>query len=175
MIRIISGLYRGHKIKTNNNPSLRPTQDRVKETLFSVLNDIENYQVIDLFAGSGNLGMEALSRGARFCTMVEKDARQVQLIQENINRLGIKEGNVEILRVDALRFLSMKPEADLMFADPPYKYRYLDRLFQEFEKLSEGTKIVLEGNKNIEIPPFFMTKMISQKVIGETSLSFFRV
>jgi 16S rRNA (guanine966-N2)-methyltransferase len=174
MVRIISGYYKGRLLKTNNNPTLRPTRDRVKETLFSVLGDIEDLRVADLFAGCGNLGLEAISRGAKSCAMVEKDIRQIRLIQENVSKLELDE-HVEIHRMDAIRFLKMNSIADLILADPPYNYRCFDKLFQVFENQPEVTQIVLEAGKDLQIPVNLIQKMVSQKIISETSLNIFKV
>jgi 16S rRNA (guanine966-N2)-methyltransferase len=174
MVRIISGYFKGQLLKTNQSPRLRPTRDRVKETLFSVLGDIENRRVADLYAGSGNLGLEALSRGARSCVFVEKDPRQIRIIHENSAKLKL-ENDVDIRKMDAIRFLSNAVEYDLILADPPYQYRHFNRLFGAFERLQPDTRIVLESGKDLEIPTNLSTKITAQKVIGETKLTFMRI
>ena len=171
MVRIISGYYKGRILKTNRNPALRPTQDRVKETMFAVLGKIEDYQVADLYAGSGNLGLEALSRGAQHCIMVEKDLRQVALIRANVKALDIAE-MVDIKRTNVLRFLSSAPELDLILADPPYNYHYFEQLFQALQKLPGGIRIALEASRDLELPDILKHRMMAQKKIGETVLYF---
>ncbi len=174
MVRIIAGYFKGQLLKTNNNPNLRPTRDRVKETLFSVLGDLEDLRVADLFAGSGNLGLEAISRGAKSCIMVENDSQQIKLIYENVSKLEL-ENDVEIRKMDVIRFLENPGELDLVLADPPYRYRHFDRLFKMFERLLPGTRIALESGRELEVPDNFSTKIISQKLIGETKLIILRV
>lgn len=171
MVRIISGYYKGRILKTNRSPSLRPTQDRVKETMFAVLGNIEDYQVADLYAGSGNLGLEALSRGAQHCIMVEKDLRQVALIRENVKALDV-EDMVDIKRTNVLRFLGLAPELDLILADPPYNYRYFDQLFQALQKLPGGIRIALEASRDLGLPDNLKPRIVFKKNIGETVLYF---
>jgi 16S rRNA (guanine966-N2)-methyltransferase len=171
MVRIIAGYYKGRIIKTNRSPLLRPTQDRVKETLFAVLGNIEDYLVADLFAGSGNLGLEALSRRAQHCVMVENDLHQVALIRENARAMDI-EDLIDIKRTDVLRFLDKIPKLDLILADPPYDYRYFDRLFQALQKLTGGIRIALEASRDMALPDDLKPRIASQKNIGETVLYF---
>ncbi|MDO9548106.1 MAG: 16S rRNA (guanine(966)-N(2))-methyltransferase RsmD [Candidatus Marinimicrobia bacterium] len=174
MVRIISGYFKGQLLKTNHNPNLRPTSDRVKESLFSILGDIENLRVVDLFAGCGNLGLEAISRGAKSCIMVEKNIRQIKLIQENVRKLELA-GDVKILKMDVLRFLSDPPEADLVLVDPPYKFKYFDELFDLFVQQFSGVKIALEAGKELKIPDRISEYIQSHRIIGETSLTIMKV
>lgn len=171
MVRIISGYYKGRVIKTNRSRFLRPTQDRVKETLFAVLGDIEDYRVADLYAGSGNLGLESLSRGARHCIMVEKDWQQVALIRQNSKALGV-EDMVDIRQTDVLRFLDSVSEVDLILADPPYNYRYFERLFQALQKLPGNVQIAVETSRGLRLSDDLKSQIVTQKNIGETVLYF---
>ncbi len=170
MVRIISGYYKGHLLKTNHNPNLRPTSDRVKESLFSILGNIEDLRVIDLFAGCGNLGLEAISRGAKSCIMVEQNIQQIKLIQENVRKLEL-EGDIEILKMDVLKFLSNPPEVDLILADPPYKYKYFNELFDLFLQQFSGIRIALEAGKELIIPEKLANYIESHRIMGETSLT----
>jgi len=174
MVRIISGYYKGRFLKTNHNPKLRPTSDRVKESLFSVLGNIEHLRVVDLFAGCGNLGLEAISRGANSCLMVERNIQQIGLIQENVRKLEL-EGDIEILKMDVLKFLSDPPETDLILADPPYKFKYFDRLFDLFIQQFTGIRIALEAGKEMEIPDRISNYVESHRIISETSLTILKV
>jgi len=174
MVRIISGYYKGQLLKTNHNPHLRPTSDRVKESLFSILGDIENLRVLDLFAGCGNLGLEAISRGAKSCIMVERNIQQIKLIRENVRKLDL-EGDVEILKMDVLKFLADPPETDLIFADPPYKFKYFDELFDLFICQFSAVRIALEAGKELVIPEKISEYVQSHRIIGETSLTIMKV
>lgn len=108
---------------------VRPTTDRTREALFSILSfRVEGARVLDLFAGSGALGMEALSRGAKSCTFVDGDRACVRVIQENLKDLRLEGGNV--LNADAVQYCKrLNGEYDLIFADPPYKKSLGDRDF----------------------------------------------
>jgi 16S rRNA (guanine966-N2)-methyltransferase len=121
-VRIIAGEWRGRVIEAPPGESTRPTADRVRETLFSMLasrlGSFEELRVADLFAGSGALGLEALSRGAASATLVETDARASAAIKRNAEKLGAAE-RVRILRSSALALPRSEP-FDLIFADPPY-------------------------------------------------------
>ena len=124
-MRIISGKYRGRNLISPQTTSIRPTGDRVRESLFSMLTsrycDFGNSpRVLDLFAGTGALGLEAISRGAQFCLFVENSTAGHILIQKNIDALELKH-QTKIMRMDATRLKSndnIKP-FDLIFADPP--------------------------------------------------------
>ena len=174
MVRVISGLYKGRIIQSKQTHNLRPTQDRVKETLFAILGNIVGLTVVDLFAGTGNLGLEALSRGAEFCTFVEKDARHLQLIRNNVEALGVLE-RVEIVRGDVLHFLKQAPRADVYFADPPYRFPRIDDLLQNVLKLSKETLFVLETWKDFSVSAEISDRISGTRTIGETKLTFIRI
>ena len=121
-MRIIAGALRGRKLQAPEGMATRPTADRVRETLFSMLasrlGTFEGLRVADLFAGSGALGLEALSRGAAFACFVEQDRRAVDAIRANVTSLGV-EDRTQLLARSALALPPAEP-FDLVFADPPY-------------------------------------------------------
>ncbi len=119
-MRIVAGRHRGRTLKTPPGRRTRPTADRVREALFSILGPVDGLRVLDLYAGSGALGIEALSRGAASATFVESDRRTAQVVRDNLEALGER---AEVVTADALRWLeSPPPEAvfDLVLLDPPY-------------------------------------------------------
>ncbi len=175
MVRIIAGKHKSRRLNTPNTKSIRPTKDRVKESIFSKLFDLSGLRIIDLFAGTGNLGLEALSRGANHCVFVEKQANHINIIKENIESLDVFDKTTLICR-DVIQFLKNSPiDADLIFADPPYKYDKTLQLFQEFEKLQPGIKIVFESDKNFVIPEKFVEKCKDEKNFGETKITFYEM
>jgi 16S rRNA (guanine(966)-N(2))-methyltransferase RsmD len=130
-MRIISGTYRGHPLRAPKGAT-RPTTDRTREAVFNLVQHrvaLPGARVLDLFAGSGALGLEALSRGAATATFVEQHRGALGVIRRNAASLGVGE-RCTVLRADALRFLDAPPEApyDLVLADPPYALDALPRL-----------------------------------------------
>jgi 16S rRNA (guanine966-N2)-methyltransferase len=124
-MRVIAGLYKGRILKTVNDLSVRPATDRVKQTLFDMLASrvaMEGAHVLDLFAGSGSLGIEALSRGADHVTFVETNPDATEYIERNVEALGCG-AQVEIVLMDAMHYLRETQEHfSLIFADPPYGF-----------------------------------------------------
>lgn len=122
-MRIIAGKYRGHQLVAFDADHIRPTTDRVKETLFNKLQfEIDGARVVDLFCGTGNLGIEALSRGAQFCTFVEKNPKSLVITRKNFEKLRVPASDYKIVNMDVLAYLkSYEGEPfDIIFADPPF-------------------------------------------------------
>ena len=121
-MRVIAGQYGGRELVAPRGQSTRPTSDRVREALFSILGDITGAHVLDLFAGSGALAIEALSRGAAQATLVDSSAAAVTAIRRNLERLGAE---AIVYRAGALAYLQRargsSPQYDLVFLDPPYR------------------------------------------------------
>jgi 16S rRNA (guanine966-N2)-methyltransferase len=121
-MRVISGIYGGRELVAPKGHGTRPTSDRVREAIFSILGDVGERRVLDLFAGSGALAIEALSRGAREATLVDSSGAAVQAIRRNLQTLGIE---AEVVRQPALRYLQrargIARQYDLVFIDPPYR------------------------------------------------------
>jgi 16S rRNA (guanine966-N2)-methyltransferase len=150
-LRIVAGAWGGRRIEAPAGRGTRPTADRVREALFSILGVIEGARVLDLFAGSGALGLEALSRGAAAATFVDTGAAPVKALHANLGALGA-EG--EVRRQDALRFLggarSQARVYDLVFLDPPYRLanRLGGRLSEELPHvLAPGATVVTESDR----------------------------
>ena len=124
-MRVIAGLYKGRVLKTVKDLSVRPATDRVKQTIFDMLTHrlvFDGANVLDLFAGSGSLGIEALSRGANRVTFVESNNDAGSFIEKNLETLGC-EDSAEVIAMDAMQYLRRAREQyDLIFADPPYEY-----------------------------------------------------
>jgi 16S rRNA (guanine966-N2)-methyltransferase len=123
-MRVIAGRYGGRRLKAPKGRTTRPTSDRVKEALFAMLGEIEDARVLDLFAGTGALGIEALSRGARRAVFVERDADALKALGANLEDLGLVAEVAEVRREDALDALKAarkrKETYDLVLIDPPY-------------------------------------------------------
>jgi 16S rRNA (guanine966-N2)-methyltransferase len=122
-VRVIAGRYGGRRLKTPPGAATRPTADRVREALFSILGQrVQDARVLDLFAGSGALGLEALSRGARHATFVDSGPAALAALRDNLATLGAE---AEVVRADAVRWLRAAPDGarqyDLVFLDPPYR------------------------------------------------------
>jgi 16S rRNA (guanine966-N2)-methyltransferase len=122
-MRVISGTYGGRELVAPRGRATRPTSDRVREALFSILADVRGAHVLDLFAGSGALAIEAVSRGATEATLVDSAAPAIQAIRRNLETLDI---DAEVVRSPALRFLegarNRARQYDLVFLDPPYRH-----------------------------------------------------
>ena len=123
-MRVIAGRLGGRRLRAPAGRVTRPTSDRVKEAVFAMLGDVEGLRVLDLFAGSGALGIEALSRGAQAAVFVERDVAALKTLNGNLEALGIASGPVQVRRADALDALraaaSRQETYDLVFIDPPY-------------------------------------------------------
>jgi 16S rRNA (guanine(966)-N(2))-methyltransferase RsmD len=135
-VRIIGGAFRSRILKFPAIPGLRPSPDRVRETLFNWLGqDLTGWICCDLFAGSGALGFEAISRGAKQVVMIESDARAFQVLRQNANLLGC-EASMELLRRDAVEFVSVaSPAFDVVFIDPPFDSGLLERIAPALPRL----------------------------------------
>ena len=152
-MRVITGTARGRKLKTPENYDIRPTTDNVKESVFNIiLFDIEGRKVLDLFAGTGQLGIECLSRGAESAVFVDKDRAAIQIVKENLKLCGLK-GTV--VQEDALSFLRHCGRFDIIFVDPPYDSNLYESVLETVKLvdiLSEGGIILCEARRDRALP-----------------------
>jgi 16S rRNA (guanine966-N2)-methyltransferase len=173
-MRVVAGEFRGRRLRMPKGARTRPTADRVREALFSMLGDVSGARVLDLYAGSGALGLEALSRGADSAVFVERDARAAATVRANIDAVG---ANGELRRQDALGFLGSYagtggPPFDLVFCDPPYDCgsRIAGQLAERLPAvLSEGARIVTESDKRkpLELP----FPLLRERTYGDTRIA----
>jgi len=177
-MRIISGNYKGRKLISGKDQRIRPTTDRVKEVIFNVLDDFPlNKFVVDIFSGSGSLGLEALSRGARGVIFVEKARSSISVLEYNIGALNISEEQYSIVQSDAIQFVSQAVTPfDLVFMDPPFVYPQLQNLIDKAFSgtfVHERSLIVVEHEKTNPInAESSLYTIIKQKKIGRSLISF---
>lgn len=154
-MRVITGSARGRVLTTlEGGDVVRPTTDKVKEAMFSIIQfDIEGRRVLDLFAGCGQLGIEALSRGAEKCTFVDADSKAVSVIKKNLEHTKLTD-SAAVAQIDAFSFLRMSPEVfDVVLLDPPYGAGLLQRALASLDgKLAQGSLIVCELPAGEELP-----------------------
>lgn len=177
-MRIITGKLKGRKIPVPDTGRIRPTSDRAKEGLFSVIaarRFFEGMGVLDLFAGSGNLGLEAISRGAEHVLFVDSDAEHIRVIQNTARQFGV-ENQIQTITRSVEAFLEQPPAvSDLIFCDPPYDYHWMEgmvTMILENGWLARGGWIVLEHDKRFNFsghPHCFYTKSY-----GRTTVSIFQ-
>ena len=152
-MRVITGTARGRKLKTPENYDIRPTTDNVKEALFNILQfDIEGRRVLDLFAGTGQLGIEALSRGASEVVFVDQSRESVRIVKENLKACGM---TAPVFQTNALDFLRSCGRFDLIFVDPPYDaglYEPVLKSINSVDNLSDGGIIVCEARRETVLP-----------------------
>jgi len=183
-MRIVGGKFKGHSIAPPHGSATRPTSDRVRESVFNILAhgidglDLEGARVLDLFAGTGAMGLEAVSRGARFCQFVEESAEARGLIRKNADALGVI-GLVKIWRRDATDLGSCNPQPrfDLVFADPPYGKGLGEKALKSLVKgdwLNAGGIVVLEESQKAEIKDISGLALIDERDYGETRIRFYR-
>ncbi|PHS32042.1 MAG: 16S rRNA (guanine(966)-N(2))-methyltransferase RsmD [Alkaliphilus sp.] len=182
-MRIIAGSAKGRKLITPKNYDVRPTLDRVKESLFSMIqNYIADSVVVDLFAGTGNLGIEALSRGAKTAYFVDNNRKSIDMIEQNLIKTKLKENAVIlkadiIIGIEKLRFKNIK--ADLIFADPPYVNENILLLLHKISDLvilSVDGLLILEHDKKYSIPTVVGNLVQWKKnEYGNTSITIFRL
>jgi 16S rRNA (guanine966-N2)-methyltransferase len=183
-MRIVGGRLRGAKLATPQDQRLRPTSDKVRESVFNILAhgiedfEIEGARVIDLFAGTGALGCEALSRGAAFCLFVDDAPSSRGLIRQNIENLELT-GVTRVFRRDAARLGpagSVKP-FDLLFADPPYGQGLGERALAATAEgvwLTPGAVCVVEEQADAEFAPPEGFTTLDQRRYGDTAVHFLR-
>ena len=152
-MRVITGSARGRRLKTPENYDIRPTTDNVKEALFNILQfDIEGRRVLDLFAGTGQLGIECLSRGAREAVFVDESREAVKIIRDNLKTCGFSAPGIQ---QNSLGFLETCGKFDIILVDPPYDadmYGKVLNLINSVDILSDGGIIICEARKEKELP-----------------------
>ncbi len=179
-MRVISGLYKGRLLRTVNNLSVRPATDRVKQTLFDMLTnriEFEEAKVLDLFAGSGSLGIEALSRGASHATFVEDDDEAADFIEKNLTALGCAPEAL-VVETDAAAFISRCHDSyDLIFADPPYTYEAtanIPGLIFAKTILKPRGYLLIEHTRDMKFVSTALYHVGPEKQFGRTAVTFFR-
>ena len=173
-MRVVAGAFKGRRLQAPRGRRTRPTADRVREALFSILGDVTGARVLDLYAGSGALGIEALSRGAASVTFVDRDPRAVAAIRRNLEAVGTEQ---EVRRLDALRYLAGAEDAsfDLVFLDPPYDSagRLGDSLSERLPRiLSDHARIVTESHKRT--PLELRLPLVRERTYGDTRVAVHR-
>ncbi len=173
-MRVIAGELRGRKLTTVKDLSVRPTTDRAKQVIFDVLAtrvELDGAGVLDLFAGSGSLGIEAISRGASSVVFVERSAEALSVLRQNLEALGI-ESDCEIIRDDVLRYVVRAGrQFDVVFADPPYDLDGIERLPDTLALsgvVREGGWLVMEHRSSSHVAPDPALFSTVRKELGQT-------
>ena len=157
-MRVISGVLKGRNVKGYDIDGTRPTMDRVKESMFATIqNNLKDSVCLDLFCGSGNLGIEAISNGSKLCYFVDNNIKAIKVVEENLKTLNIK-NNSKILNFDYKKSLKYFNENnikfDLIFVDPPYDYHVIEKVIKyvdEYNLLNNEGLLVLEfENERLE-------------------------
>jgi len=181
-MRVIAGKFKGRKLTELQGKQIRPTSDRIRESLFSILaQKIDNAMVLDLFAGTGALGIEALSRGAAKSFFIDKSIESVQIINKNIELLGIKE-SAEVLKHDVYTIISskdfFKQKFDLIFLDPPYNRGFIPGIFEDIDLLTimndESILIIEHSLKENNLEKVSGLDLYDKRTYGKTLISFLR-
>lgn len=175
-INIIGGQYKGRKIPVIQSDGLRPTPNRVRETLFNWLQgQLEGINTLDLFAGSGMLSFEALSRGADSITLIEKHSKTFQMLKKNVQYFPNE--TIKLILGDAISYLKKQKTLsfDLIFIDPPFGLRLHQKIFNLIsDKLQPNTLLYIESPTEInEIP--FNASCIKHKQTGQVFYSLYKV
>ena len=186
MPRVVTGRFRGAVLQAPEGDKTRPTTDKVKEALFSIIQaDVPGSKFLDLFAGSGQIGIEALSRGAEHVTLVERSGQAASIIAKNIAKIRME--NSDELRfhkksvAQALELLGQAGEKfDIIFMDPPYKdvplrLEEATKLIAEFNMLAEGGMLIVEHDKDCEMPEkIHGLDLVRSCSYGTTVITFFK-
>ena len=172
-MRIISGKYKGKKLKGFNIEGTRPTMDRVKESLFGMIQTyIPDSIVLDLFAGSGALGLEAVSNGAKECYLIDNNIEAIKTIKENSQNF---EEQLNIIHIDYKKFLKTTDKKfDIIFLDPPYKEKQLDtslRIIEERGLLNENGIVICEYEIG---EPHTNLELIKEKSYGPKKIKIYK-
>lgn len=181
-MRIIGGDAKGRRIYSPKKNNIRPTSDGIKESLFNILQEVSGKAFLDLFAGCGNVGLEALSRGAAKVVFVEKNPVMVNAIKRNLLELGIN-NKYQILETEAAKGIkklrSKGEQFDFLFVDPPYEKGFVGKIFQclcDGEMISSEGVVIFQHSVREHIPgtltgTFMLT---DQRRYGDTHISFFK-
>ena len=169
-MRVVAGELRGRKISAPDGTTTRPTTDMAREAIFNALTSLDvivDAAVLDLFAGSGALGIEALSRGAKHCTFIERDREALVSLQDNIKKLGLTD-RTTVIRADVLIASTKVSGIDLVMADPPYEFKNWQGLLANIT----APVVVAEGNR--EITGLNGWESVRSKRYGRTHVTYLR-
>lgn len=183
-VRIIAGIWRGRKIEVPPGEAIRPTSDRVREALFNRLVHgivdtgfrLQSARVVDVFAGTGALGLEALSRGAAFTTFVERDPDTTAFMRRNITKLGA-EDRVSVLAADGAHLPRAAGACDLALVDPPYGENLSAQALKGLMTqgwLKPGAVVSLETGANEDVPEVDNMKLLDRRAYGRAAISIFQ-
>ncbi len=175
-LRVAGGEARGRRLKAPKN--IRPTQGMVKQAIFNMVGPrIEGANVLDLFAGSGALGIEALSRGAATVTFVDHQPRGLAILRQNLDALGFKERS-RLVRSDVVRWLESSPDAiktaDFVFLDPPYDDVVLDRALLVLDREVTAATVLAEHSRRQELPALQRLRVDRERRYGDTVVTVFK-
>jgi 16S rRNA (guanine966-N2)-methyltransferase len=182
-MRIIAGTAKGRRLKAPKTWDVRPTADRVKESLFNIISNKKSFEdkhFLDLFAGTGNVGIEALSRGIRYAYFVEKEPQNIKIIVQNLTNAGF-EAKSQVIKADVLegiKKLSRKGiKFDFVFLDPPYNRQLVTSALTALEAADiinpEGIVVVEHHRDEQPKESFGKIRLFDQRTYGETRISFF--
>lgn len=183
-MRIVAGRFRGARLATPQGGGLRPTSDRVREAVFNILThsidgfELTGTRVVDLFAGTGALGLEALSRGAAYCLFIDNSVEARGLVRRNIEALGLT-GQTRLFRRDVTRLGAAGTVApfDLLFADPPYGKGLAEHALGEAAEggwLKPGAICVIEERADAGFAPPGAFGLVTERIYGDTAVHFLR-
>ncbi len=177
-MRVISGIARGRVLEVLEGEETRPTTDRVKESIYNIIQfDIEGRRILDLFGGSGQMSIEAISRGADYALVVDNSKQAGTIIRNNIKKCGFSD-KMRLYIGDYSEVLTKGEKYDVIFLDPPYKSPYMLKAIstiQSIDILSIGGIIVCETDKNTEIPIFPPPYDVRREYIyGKTKVTIIR-
>ena len=175
-MRVISGSMRGKRLREPANYDIRPTTDKVKESIFNIIQfDIEGRRVLDLFAGTGQLGIECLSRGAAEVTFVDQSREAIAIVRDNLKSCGFA---ARVVQEDSISFFSRGGKHDIILLDPPYATNLLDKALQiinSVDILTEGGIIMCESGREKPMPdmnmPYFKRKEYNYGKVKLTTYS----
>lgn len=176
-MRIVRGTHGGRVLKAPQGMATRPTSEKVREAIFNILPDVEGMQVLDMFAGSGALGLEALSRGAAHATFIDQAKPALSAVRTNLRDLGL-EDRATVLAGDAVtlgaRYVPASPW-QLVFVDPPYQSDLAVRAVQTLAHLAPDAVVVIEHDRR-NAPPDTVGSLVrtDQRRYGDTLVSFYR-